>query len=66
MFMLKIFVGCEYECPRGHRFFMNSPETILRGGAGIEQVLLDSLQMVDAETNSVNQLHYRNRKRRWQ
>lgn len=35
VFMLKIFVGCEYECPRGHRFFMNSPETILRGGAGI-------------------------------
>lgn len=36
VFMLKIFVGCEYECPRGHRFFMSSPDTILRGGsAGI-------------------------------
>lgn len=34
VFMLKIFVGCEYECPRGHRFFMNSPTTILRGGSG--------------------------------
>ena len=31
VFMLKIFVGCEYECPRGHRFFMSSPDTILRG-----------------------------------
>lgn len=33
-FMLKIFVGCEYECSRGHRFFMSSPDTILRGGSG--------------------------------
>lgn len=33
-FMLKIFVGCEYECHRGHRFFMSSPDTILRGGSG--------------------------------
>lgn len=32
--MLKIFVGCEYECPRGHRFFMSSPDTILKGGSG--------------------------------
>lgn len=35
VFMLKIFVGCEYECPRGHRFFMSSPDTILRGMSGI-------------------------------
>lgn len=34
VFMLKIFVGCEYECARGHRFFMSSPNTILRGGSG--------------------------------
>lgn len=34
VFVLKIFVGCEYECPRGHRFFMNGPDKILRGGAG--------------------------------
>lgn len=34
VFMLKIFVGCEYECPRGHRFFMSNPNTILRGMAG--------------------------------
>lgn len=46
VFMLKIFVGCEYECPRGHRFFMNSPETILRGGAGIEPTLLDLLYII--------------------
>lgn len=31
VFVLKIFIGCEYECPRGHRFFMNSPDKILRG-----------------------------------
>lgn len=35
VFMLKIFVGCEYECPRGHRFFMSSPDTILCGMSGI-------------------------------
>lgn len=34
VFMLKIFVGCEYECPRGHRFFMSSPDSILRGISG--------------------------------
>lgn len=34
VFMLKVFVGYEYECPRGHRFFMSSPNTILRGGSG--------------------------------
>lgn len=31
VFVLKIFIGSEYECPRGHRFFMNSPDKILRG-----------------------------------
>ncbi|XP_059618175.1 nonsense-mediated mRNA decay factor SMG8 [Phlebotomus argentipes] len=34
VFQLKIFVGCEYECPRGHRFIMASPDKILRGGGG--------------------------------
>lgn len=34
-FILKIFVGCEYECPRGHRFMMSSPDKVLRGGSGI-------------------------------
>ncbi|XP_055376419.1 nonsense-mediated mRNA decay factor SMG8 [Condylostylus longicornis] len=33
--ILKIFVGCEYECPRGHRFIMSSPDKVLRGGSGI-------------------------------
>lgn len=32
-FTLKIFVGMEYECGRGHRFMMSSNETILRGGS---------------------------------
>lgn len=35
VFSLKIFVGNEYECPRGHRFIMCTPDKILRGGAGI-------------------------------
>lgn len=33
--ILKIFIGCEYECPRGHRFIMSSPDKVLRGGSGI-------------------------------
>lgn len=35
VFILKIFIGCEYECPRGHRFIMNAPDKVVRGGAGI-------------------------------
>ncbi|EDW03572.1 GH11308 [Drosophila grimshawi] len=34
---LKIFIGFEYECSRGHRFMMRSPERVLRGGADIER-----------------------------
>lgn len=30
VFQLKIFIGFEYECPRGHRFFMSSPDKILQ------------------------------------
>jgi protein SMG8 len=33
-FTLKIFVGFEYECGRGHRFMMSSNDTVLRGLAG--------------------------------
>lgn len=32
-FTLKIFVGMEYECGRGHRFMMSSNDTVLRGGS---------------------------------
>lgn len=35
VFVLKIFVGFEYECPRGHRFMMSAPDKILRGGSGM-------------------------------
>ncbi|KAL9926829.1 nonsense-mediated mRNA decay factor SMG8 isoform 1-T1 [Glossina fuscipes fuscipes] len=35
VFVLKIFVGFEYECPRGHRFMMSAPDKVLRGGSGI-------------------------------
>lgn len=35
VFVLKIFVGFEYECPRGHRFMMSAPDKILRGGSGL-------------------------------
>lgn len=32
-FTLKIFVGMEYECGRGHRFMMSSNDKVLRGGS---------------------------------
>ncbi|CAH2085817.1 unnamed protein product [Euphydryas editha] len=31
---VKIFIGFEYECPRGHRFMMSSPDTVMSGGGG--------------------------------
>ncbi|KAJ8718854.1 hypothetical protein PYW07_016410 [Mythimna separata] len=31
---VKIFIGFEYECPRGHRFMMSSPDTVVNGGGG--------------------------------
>ncbi|XP_050677756.1 nonsense-mediated mRNA decay factor SMG8 [Leptidea sinapis] len=31
---VKIFIGFEYECPRGHRFMMSSPDTVMNGGSG--------------------------------
>ncbi|XP_061384264.1 nonsense-mediated mRNA decay factor SMG8 isoform X2 [Danaus plexippus] len=31
---VKIFIGYEYECPRGHRFMMSSPDTVVSGGSG--------------------------------
>uniref|UniRef100_A0A182QZV2 Nonsense-mediated mRNA decay factor SMG8 n=1 Tax=Anopheles farauti TaxID=69004 RepID=A0A182QZV2_9DIPT len=34
-FKLKIFIGVEYECLRGHRFFMNAPDSILRSSSEI-------------------------------
>lgn len=40
VFVLKIFVGCEYECTRGHRFIMNSPDKVLRGGSGLIDLFL--------------------------
>lgn len=33
-FTLKIFVGMEYECGRGHRFMMSSNSSVLRGSSG--------------------------------
>jgi protein SMG8 len=33
-FTLKIFIGMEYECGRGHRFMMSSNDTILKGSTG--------------------------------
>uniref|UniRef100_A0A087ZGW7 Nonsense-mediated mRNA decay factor SMG8 n=1 Tax=Anopheles darlingi TaxID=43151 RepID=A0A087ZGW7_ANODA len=35
LFTLKIFIGVEYECLRGHRFIMKSPDSILRSSAEI-------------------------------
>lgn len=37
VFVLKIFVGFEYECPRGHRFMMSSPDKVLRGGSAVSK-----------------------------
>ncbi|XP_063893885.1 nonsense-mediated mRNA decay factor SMG8 [Helicoverpa armigera] len=31
---VKIFIGFEYECPRGHRFMMSGPDTVVSGGGG--------------------------------
>lgn len=28
-FSVKIFIGVEYECPRGHRFMCSAPDKIL-------------------------------------
>lgn len=37
-FTLKIFVGMEYECGHGHRFFMSSNSSVMRGIAGGSKV----------------------------
>ncbi|XP_032668556.1 protein SMG8 [Odontomachus brunneus] len=35
-FVVKIFVGVEYECPRGHRFMASAPDKVLKAtGSGI-------------------------------
>ncbi|KAL6257681.1 hypothetical protein P5V15_011262 [Pogonomyrmex californicus] len=35
-FVVKIFVGVEYECPRGHRFMLSAPDKVLKAtGNGI-------------------------------
>ncbi|RWS17652.1 protein smg8-like protein, partial [Dinothrombium tinctorium] len=34
-FTVKIFIGTEYECPRGHRFMCSAPDTILKANLGI-------------------------------
>lgn len=34
-FNLKIFVGCEYECQRGHRFFLATPNQVLKSSSSI-------------------------------
>ena len=35
-FVVKIFVGVEYECPRGHRFMAAAPDKVLKAtGSGI-------------------------------
>jgi protein SMG8 len=37
MIFINFITGLEYECPRGHRFIMNSPKTVLRGSSEIER-----------------------------
>lgn len=43
-FTVKIFIGVEYECPRGHRFMSSSPGRVLKAtGAGLVK---DSAQLI--------------------
>jgi len=38
---VRIYIGCEYECPRGHRFMCSSPNHIIRVGPnGVVKVRL--------------------------
>lgn len=27
---VRVYIGCEYECPRGHRFICSSPNHVIR------------------------------------
>ena len=29
---IRVYIGCEYECPRGHRFLCASPNHVIRIG----------------------------------
>ncbi|XP_018320729.1 protein smg8 [Agrilus planipennis] len=33
-FTVKVFIGVEYECPRGHRFMLAAPDKVLRAAPG--------------------------------
>ncbi|KAK4880354.1 hypothetical protein RN001_008500 [Aquatica leii] len=33
-FTVKVFIGVEYECPRGHRFMLAAPDRVLRAAPG--------------------------------
>ncbi|KAF5287069.1 hypothetical protein FQA39_LY16054 [Lamprigera yunnana] len=33
-FTVKVFIGVEYECPRGHRFMLAAPDRVLRANPG--------------------------------
>lgn len=36
---VKVFIGIEYECPRGHRFICSAPEKVLKAsGSGLIKV----------------------------
>lgn len=39
---VKVFVGFEYECPRGHRYMLQTPEKMLKfqGPGGPKVILL--------------------------
>lgn len=34
LFSVKVFIGFEYECPRGHRFMLAGPDKVLRAAPG--------------------------------
>lgn len=42
---IRVYIGCEYECPRGHRFLCASPNHVIRVGPnGSVKVCLSSHQ----------------------
>lgn len=34
LFTVKVFIGVEYECPRGHRFMLAAPDRVLKAAPG--------------------------------
>ncbi|XP_015789803.1 protein SMG8 [Tetranychus urticae] len=46
-FTVKIFIGVEYECPRGHRFMSSKPASVLKANMGIVKENANSIASND-------------------